>query len=108
MTCKYLQSNKCQLIIEWQPDRFLDVKICNSLCRTRFGGNHDKLIAWAKAKKNGRATKDILHKRECKRICNKCEPIAHCALKKKRRCKRGDRGFFCKENKWPVAPWGEI
>ena len=103
MTCKYYINNQCDLILEWQPDRFISERFCQDICQGRFGGDTDKLIVWAKEKQNGRATPQETYRRECQRICNECEPKEYCQFKDKIKCKRGLPQYvgLCPEKKWP-------
>ena len=46
MICWSYKNNQCQLIIEWQPNRFIDENFCNTICKQRFGW----IAEWAKNK----------------------------------------------------------
>lgn len=46
MTCKHIKNSQCQLIIRWQPKRFIDEDFCKKICKQRF----DWIINWAKNK----------------------------------------------------------
>ena len=102
MTCKHYIENQCHLIIEWQPDRYITENFCIIKCN----GNFEKLIEWAKAKQNGKATPEELYRRECQRICNECMPKQYCQFKDRLKCKRGLPQYqdLCRENKWPEFP----
>lgn len=46
MSCENYKNNQCQLILEWQPNRFIDENFCNKICKRRF----DWIVEWAKNK----------------------------------------------------------
>ena len=108
MPCEYFINNQCHLILEWQPRRYITEAFCRDICRGRFGGDKEKLIAWAKdkAKKQSARPKPELTElqkrgQERNRICNACNHTGYCMFKKDRACKRNRDWAFCKENKWP-------